>query len=139
MKFKIVDGEKSDFNRFKKMYLNPGIRTAEIKRILNMGQVKFQNWGKDVAKETGLTRRYNRRTKSYDIVPYTPEKRNNYKYYSYSEDSNGFLVRKTVDGEYQCYGVYKSEDIAKRIVNELKKCNWDKTQLQKIKKELRLC
>lgn len=140
MKFKIVDGETSDFNTFKKMYLNPDIRTAEIKSALNMGQIKFQNWGKDVAKETGKIRKWNRATQSYEIIQYTPEeKKNNYKYYSYSEDSNGFLVRKIIDGEHQCFGVYESEYLAKGIVEKLKKCNWDKTQLPMIKKELGLC
>lgn len=58
--------------------------------------------------------------------------KNNYIYYDKSSKYTPWLIRK--DNIY--YGRYPSKKIARKIVNRLKKCNWDKKQLTRIREEI---
>lgn len=57
MKFRIVEGETPKYSDFKALYLNPKFSKSDIMSMLGMGTHSFQNWGRDVTRETGYTRR----------------------------------------------------------------------------------
>ena len=62
--------------------------------------------------------------------PYEP------KYYYYA---NGrFNVQKKLNGERIGYGCYSDEETAKKVVDKLKECDWDKSQLLRIYDELHI-
>lgn len=55
------------------------------------------------------------------------------KNYYYHKDSGLYCVVKTVNQERIYFGGYKTEKEAQLVVEELKKCNWDKSKLRSIK------
>lgn len=58
------------------------------------------------------------------------------KNYTYSTIKNAFIVKKSINGKEIYYGSYKKEKDAQQIVDELKKANWDKNELPRIKEEV---
>lgn len=66
------------------------------------------------------------------ILPPSPEPKN----YTYNKKENVFRVYKWLDGRNVFFGKYKSENTAQKVVEKLKQCGWDKTQLKKIQEEV---
>ena len=60
------------------------------------------------------------------------------KYYDRVKTSHGIVYRvgKKVNGKEEHYGQYKDEDTAKKIVDELKKVDWNKELLPRIKEKI---
>lgn len=87
-----------------------------LRRDMDMEQLP------DVVNELGLNK-----TSTFNPKYYYPRKKGNKIYYE---------VKKTIKGESRCYGVYKSEEIAKAIIKELKKVNWNKKYLGEIKRKI---
>ena len=60
------------------------------------------------------------------------------KYYDRVKTPNGIVykVGKKVDGKDEYFGQYKDEDTAKKIVDELKKVDWNKELLPRIKEKI---
>ncbi len=58
--------------------------------------------------------------------------------YYYNSCHERWIVSKVIDGKKTHFGSYRNEETAKRVVEELKKINWDKTQFWKIKTKLEL-
>ena len=60
------------------------------------------------------------------------------KYYDRVKTPNGIIykVGKKVDGKDEYFGQYKDEDTAKKIVEELKKVDWNKELLPRIKEKI---
>lgn len=60
------------------------------------------------------------------------------KYYHRAKTPNGIVykVMKKVNGKVEYYGRYKDEDTAKKIVEELKKVDWNKELLPRIKEKI---
>ncbi len=62
-----------------------------------------------------------------------------YKYYSFDKCSGKFAVKKSIFNENTgvsevvYYGLYANEEVVKRVVDELKKVDWDKGRLEDIK------
>lgn len=47
-----------------------------------------------------------------------------------------YTVQKTINGKFHYGGTYKTEEIAKKVVEKLNECDWDLEQLPRIKKEV---
>lgn len=54
--------------------------------------------------------------------------------YTAPYDRGRVTIHKYLNGKNYYFGTYATYTIAKQVVTELKKCNWDKTQLPIIKK-----
>ena len=66
---------------------------------------------------------------------YTPNLERDYggKHIAYYPDrASPYAVTKWFDGKNHYYGEYPTEELAKKIIKDLKKCGWDKSQLKKI-------
>lgn len=55
--------------------------------------------------------------------------RKKYKNYSHIKREDKYRVRKSLDGKMIYYGDYDTEEMAKQIVEELEKVDWDKSKL----------
>lgn len=96
----------------------------------------------------GMT--YNELAKKYDRNPITVRKmiksyglplRGNMrvpKNYSYNKSYNLYVVTHRIGDKSHYYGRYTTEEIAKQVVKRLRECDWDKSKLPDIKKELGL-
>lgn len=51
---------------------------------------------------------------------------------------NNYRILKTTNKKRISYGTYKTEKEAAQVVEKLIECNWDKTQLPQILKELNI-
>ena len=58
------------------------------------------------------------------------------KYYSYDKIWKRYRVARTIKGKRLSYGTYATEEEAQQVVAELKKVDWDRTQLQNIRDRL---
>lgn len=66
---------------------------------------------------------------------YTPNLERDYggKHIAYYPDrASPYAVTKWFDGKNHYFGEYPTEELAKKIIKDLKKCGWDKSQLKKI-------
>ena len=66
-----------------------------------------------------------------DLSPSMPSNYSGYVHRTQSKRSPYCVARK---GEY--YGAYKDKKTAKKVVSELRKCNWDKSQLKSIQEKV---
>lgn len=56
---------------------------------------------------------------------------------NYSKNSCGhYMVQKMINGEIYYCGTFKTEEIAKKIVEKMTQCGWDISKLEAIKKEV---
>lgn len=55
---------------------------------------------------------------------------------NYRFDNYAYIVEKTINNEYIYFGRYKRKWEAEEVVKKLKECNWDKSQLDRIKEEV---
>lgn len=60
----------------------------------------------------------------------------NPKYYNYDKIWKRYRISKTINKKRVSYGTYETEEEAQMVVAELKKVDWDKSQLTDIKKRL---
>lgn len=60
------------------------------------------------------------------------------KNYSYNKSYNLYVVTHMIGDKSHYYGRYTTEEIAKQVVKRLRECDWDKSKLSDIKKELGL-
>lgn len=63
-------------------------------------------------------------------------KKKQLKYYRFKPDRGTWEVSKVVDGKNTSFGTYKTKKIAKKIVEMMKACDWDKSQLKRVQSEL---
>ena len=56
---------------------------------------------------------------------------------NYAKNVHGtWAVQKMINGKNHYGGTYKTEEIAKKVVEKLNNCNWDLSQLDRIKEEV---
>ena len=60
------------------------------------------------------------------------------KNYYYDKIWKNYRISRTHKGKTTSYGTYKTEKEAIKVVEKLTECNWDKTQLPSILKELKI-
>ena len=58
--------------------------------------------------------------------------------YCFNKHNGRYHVYKHINGKFRQFGTYSDESTAQRVVEELRKVNWDKDCLKDIKKKLEL-
>lgn len=56
--------------------------------------------------------------------------------YCFNKHNGRYHVYKQINGKFRQFGTYSDEATAKKVVEELRKVEWDKSQLQRIKDEI---
>lgn len=126
----------SKWEEFVELYSDENVSSGEIREKLGLGKSAYYNWGRDFANEYGFMRKTGKRGLETKVkFKQTPPKKCkeplNYYYMKYA---NSWRVSKQIDGKPIDYGCYKNKEQAEKVVEHLKKHNWDKESL----KELRL-
>lgn len=124
----IIEGEYFTEEQYKKVkadYINDKLSTAQIKEKYNLTTKFFGNLVHQINEETGFSR-----------GELKPKKQRKHKFYYYDRIHKGFRVQKTVGGEQRYYGIYRNKETTEKIVEELKKVDWDKSQLEAIKEKV---
>lgn len=81
-----------------------------------------------------ISKRYLRACEELNVKPYRKQTGRPIRNYHFT---NGhYNVSKCVDGKRTYFACVKTEEEAKKIVEKLKACNWDKAQLSRIKREV---
>lgn len=137
MKFNLIEGDPEDYwekyEQFIKLYNNNEIKVTEIKKQLNLTNGEYRRYRRHAIKENRLD--IDTRNPNYQSLVGRPKKQKP-PVKNYSRSGGRFYVSKNINGERISFGGYSSERIAKQIVSKLKECNWDKTQLHRIQKEV---
>ena len=134
MNFKIVEQESnnSKYEAFKDLYMNSGLIIKDIVKKVNIGNTTACRYANEVYRETGWRRSIVRRAKAKKKENKKPRA---VKYYCRTRNGY-FIVEKWDKSRIVYYGAYRDEVTAKKVVEELKKVDWDKKELSAIKKRL---
>lgn len=124
--FNIVEGSSSDefypiYEKIKKDIKN-GLTPADCREKYN---ITLSRWG-----------RFQRALIKDKIRPSRKEILKNAKYYTYNKKERHWVVSKTIDNRRVHFCYCTSEEQAKYIVKELKKCNWNKRKVKSILKKM---
>ena len=123
------------YDDFVELYNNPNITIVDIRNKLGW-TVKTYTLAREKALSEGLIKE--RRVRSKKGRP--RKKKKVPKNYYYRKNTGNYVVTKriTINKEVKTiyYGTYKNEEECVKIINELKKVNWDKKELPNIKKKL---
>lgn len=129
--FNIVEGEPEDYwenyEEFLRLYNENTMPVKRIKEKLNLNETKYNQYRKRAIEENRLESRYNVYTKRGSYTPAT---------YCHQTAYNTFSVQKYMNGKSVSFGTYKNKRTAKKVVEKLKECNWDKNELPRIKREV---
>ena len=139
--FKIVENSLpvylEKYDEFIELYNDPEIPVEEIRRRLGWRTKIYGDARRKALSENKIQER--RRSVG---VGRPVKKKHEPRYYYYDKTTGKFIiVKRCYDGEKDVviyYGRYDREDTVKKIVEELKKVNWDKSRLEDIKKNLGL-
>lgn len=119
-----------DYEEFIRLYNENKINVNELCETLNLSQGKYKQYRKRGFEENRLipNRRCIRRT-------YNNNGREGIGKY-YRKTSQGFIITKRIDGKNFSYGTYDDEELTQKIIQELKKVNWNKKYLPYIQHRL---
>ena len=125
----MVDEIKEMFEQCKP-YLEKGYGIVyAVQSALGINPANNASWFKNLKKycwEKGYTT---------DKISPTPSNKKSKFYYSISPFSNRFRVSRIINRERRYFGIVEGEAMAKLVVGELNKCNWDKSQFDRIKEQ----
>ena len=124
--FNIVEGSSSDefypiYEKIKKDIKN-GSTPADCRKKYN---ITLSRWG-----------RFQRALIKDKIRPSRKEISKNAKYYTYNKIEGHWVVSKTIDNRRVYFCSCVSEEQAKYVVKELKKCNWNKRKVKSILRKM---
>lgn len=132
--FHIIEGDIKDYwgkyEEFIRLYNSNKLSVKQIKEKLNLTHAEYRRFRKHAFKEDRLTfdKKLRKPLKKKQVPDVTPK--------NYHQAGKKFYVVKYIDNKRIGYGSYSSEEIAKQIVSKLRACNWDKTELPRIQKEV---
>ena len=128
--FKVIDGDDSFYTKadtFIRLYTDKKYTVKSICNELNLTVNQYNLLRDYCAEFKGLSVK-NKRGKFKKCDGSAKH---------YSRTSYGtFLVTKTRNGKRVGFGTYKTVAIAEAIVRELEKVDWDKNELERIRKEV---
>lgn len=134
--FHVVEGDYSYLERvpeFVKLYMDLSISIMELRKRMGISGNIYEQL-RDYCSENGLIRL---RKGSFKNKP-KPKGHNNP--LNITLDRKGsrtfFKVQKYINGEYIYFGTYKKFTIAEKVRDKLNECDWDKSQLERIKMEV---
>ena len=133
MNFHITQGNTYEelIDPFTRLYNDTSNTVKDIMTELNITTNQYRRLRKYCIEENLVNRRKKPYTKkqTYKTHPrYYSKSRNNGKEYYY--------VIKTIDGERVYYGCFPNARMAERMVEKLKECSWDKSQVDRLKQEV---
>lgn len=112
---------------FEKEYIENKVPVKDLKIKYGLGPRTFSELIKDIKKRTGFSRKTASGLRG----------RPNGKHYRYRESKKRWVVSKTINGKTVYFGSFKTENGAKRMVEELKKINWDVSKKYEIREKVR--
>lgn len=129
------------YDEFVKLYNDKNITVDDIRRKLGWRTKVYNDARRKALDEGKIVDR--RSKKSIDNCKGRPlKKKLQPKYYYYDKKTRKFIVKKNYYINKKevvvYYGSFKDCDVAKQVVLELKKVNWDKSKLNDIKQKLGL-
>ena len=143
LNFKVIENSPptymEKYEEFVRLYNDERITVEDIRKRLGW-TMKVYSDAREQALSEGLI--VDRRTENMKKNKGRPRKAKFVpKYYTYKKRVGKFQVSKRYyhNGEYynvNYYGFYRNERDAQKIVEELKKVNWDKSKLGEIQKRL---
>lgn len=98
--------------------VNRSIKKDVIKQTMNLSEKNYKQLYKEVKMKGHLNKGVYK------------------KYYYKEKDTGNFVVMKTIDKKQRTFGKYNTEWKAMMIVEELKKVDWDRSQLNEIKRRV---
>lgn len=129
VEFNIIEKSESydeyyeDYPIFVELYNDKSITVKDIKKELNLSKSKYKNYLNKALDDGDVSSRDTHTNPTY----YTKYK-NRYVVYHWDKNSSSLVY----------FGVYRREVHARRVVEELKKVDWNKSCLKRIKQELRI-
>lgn len=136
MNFRVIEGTQGfwdDFPEFVKLYNEGKMRIIEIRKKLELSQSKYRQY-RDRGFEQKLLNK-ELRTPRNSCIRGGVRNGINIKNY-YHDRKTGFEVKKRINGKDYYFGNYPTEQQAKKAVELLRECNWDKSKLPSIKKQV---
>lgn len=124
--FNIIDGEYDNFNiidDFVKLYNNPNYTVPMIREHFNMSYGEYTRIRRYCVEKgliNGDKMRYTIRTSKY----------------IHNKKNGKYQIWNKINNKKCSFGTYDLFSIAKKIVIELIKVDWDKNELERIKKEV---
>ena len=116
-----------DFDRFVELYNNHSISVNELKERMGLSRYEYRRYWLKAKTEGLLDLRsscgYRRKFEYRDVKNY---------HWVYNNGYSGYQVRKW--GVYYC--TCRTEEEAKKVVERLRECDWDKSMVEKIKLEV---
>lgn len=137
---------REELEEYKNLILEGVVNQEEMGRVLGVRSVTIRNhikrWGADFKTFKNIV--LSGEDPLEVLEPPTPKiivpdlSRYGGKYdYIYQHSNGSWVVSKwNKTGRDTHYGNYKSKELALKVVNALKKCNWDKSELPRIHEEL---
>lgn len=120
------------YEDFKKDYMNTSLKVDIIKATYNLSDKQYKRLIDKVYLNTGFRRR--------NPQKHVPKKNiNPPQYYGVLLDIKGnptYQVQKSIKGNTIYFGCYHDKKVAELIIQKLKECNWNKSELPRIRKEL---
>lgn len=107
----------------------------EVIRLYREG-LSMKTIGKMFGGSESWARRILHEAKDNGELEIRPSSGVNPKNYCYNKNSGRYNVYKQFNGKNYSFGTYSDETTAKKVVDELRKVNWDKDCLKDIKKDL---
>ena len=134
MNFNIIDGNNDWINltpTFIELYNNPEITVPKIRETLKITNNEYRKLRKHCIENNYVSKRKTFRPKkrTYKTDP---------KYYSptTTRGITYFRVAKHINGHYTYFCEFKKAQQAELMVEKLKECDWDKSQVDRLKSEV---
>lgn len=112
---------EEDYQAFKQDYIHSTLSMNQLKEKHNVTSHNMRKSVSRIIKETGFRR--------------TSTTNRPVKYYVKTRGGKYTVIRKR-NNKRTHFGTYDTEEEARKVVDELKKVNWDKNQLKEIQKNL---
>lgn len=132
--FKVIENSPPSYlekyDEFVELYNNKDIKVDKIKAMLGWSANVFDKARKRAVAEGKIINRHPGSHFKKSGGKKSP------KYYSFNRNANKYMVKKWLDKggvRKECYfGLYCSEVAVRRVVEELKKVDWDESELENI-------
>lgn len=133
--FRVVDGVYEEYDsllyeQFIRLYNDESVTVQGIRDLLNMNSKKFTKYRRKALEENHI------RPRKQHTIKKKKKQGRQIKNYTFNPHINKWQVKKGKKYKTETYGAYESEEIAEKIVEKLRECNWNKNYLKKIQKEV---
>lgn len=142
MNFRIVENPTPEYvekyDEFVELYNDLNVKVSDVHKILGWSTNTFEQAKARALEEGRIELRKPYMRNKWKKGQYLP------KNYSYDRHSGKYIVKKTIFNkdtgvsDIVYFGIYSKEEVAKRIVEELRGVDWDKNELDNIRDRVKL-